>query len=179
MSPLHVGRQPAAVRKRDHPVLGAVPDGDRDADGLGLESPRPGESQVVIAPAVDTVGYRATKAVCESVGEFLNEGGPVDVGHQTTERVGNLPAGECAHPTSLALEELDERLLASDPGSELGDVLWTHTLQPVEAADTVWGDAGDGGLRHAPQYERIGYQARAFARAMRARPWTTRDCAVC
>src|SRR5437899_10490157 len=96
MCPLHVGRQPAAMRERYPAVLGAGPDGDGDADALGLESPRPGESQVVVAPAGDAVGYRATKAPCQDVGEFLNEGSPVDVGDETTKGVGNLRAGECA-----------------------------------------------------------------------------------
>src|SRR5262249_4423093 len=46
--------QPAAVDDRDHEILDALPEERRDADLVELEAPRVDESEVVVAPPVDT-----------------------------------------------------------------------------------------------------------------------------
>jgi hypothetical protein len=48
-----VGCEPLAMRKRDHPILSALPHGDRSPDEVEVESPTFAKREVVISPARD------------------------------------------------------------------------------------------------------------------------------
>src|SRR5580704_16718251 len=62
LRPGDMGRKPRAVLDGDHPVLAALPDGDRRPDRSDVESPRVHERDVVIAPSGGADGERTVEA---------------------------------------------------------------------------------------------------------------------
>src|SRR6266568_2205232 len=143
--------QPLPVREQDHPVLVALPDGDRcrisghrrrrlPAQG---EAPVLDERQVVVAPARDARAQRGAQAGRDVVGEFPGEHGPVGLDHQAAQRGGHALTGDGAHHGRLAAEELGQRGLVAQRRAEFRDVLRPHAAQPVQAVRRVRRHPGD------------------------------------
>src|SRR5438445_4279723 len=137
-----VGRKPPAVVEGNHAVLRSLPDGNRHPNALELESPGPGEGEVVVAPSGDARRHRSAERLRQDLGELAREGIPVDLRDQAAKRGRDLPVGDGAKARRSLFEELADRRLAFECGAELVDVLLGHARKPVETGDAVGRDAG-------------------------------------
>ncbi len=76
--PGHMVGEPAPMGKRDHGVLGALPDGDRDPDGAQLEAPVADKRQVIVEPAPDPGPDGIAEQRRTVLREVAVQGGPIN-----------------------------------------------------------------------------------------------------
>ena len=98
----HVRPEPRAVRRWHHPVLAALPHGDRYVDCGQVEAPRADEREVVVAPARDTRGNRRAEGGREGIGE--RAGKRVDVDRRTKP-----PSAVATSPPVTVVRPADSR----------------------------------------------------------------------
>jgi S-adenosyl methyltransferase len=161
-----MGGEPLAVRIGDHPVLVALPDGDRCGHVGGFKSPVGRERQVVVPPAGDAVAQRGAQARRDVRGVLTGERLLVDVRDQAAERDRDVVHRHLAERDRLGLQVRGERVRSLERGTELDDVLRSHPGEEVQALGPVGGDSGDrrGGEAAAGQLRGAGERVRAAAR---------------
>jgi len=138
----HVGAQPGTVRGRDEHVPAPVADLHRHGDRIEVESPRPGEGEVVVDPPPHTTADEVLGGLADHPGELSGQHRTVTVVQRpvVAEDLRRVPRDPVAHLGQLTLELRPQPLLAVDGPAELRHVERVHAGEEVEVCEPVGRD---------------------------------------
>jgi len=152
----------APVRERHHEVGASVPDHDRDGDLVQAESPRPGEREVVVEPAVHADANRLPEAGGHVLCELAGQHGPVHVGRQRLQRGSDVRGLDVPPELARPDQAGTQFVFACDRGREFDDVLLAHARHPVQAGRVT------GGCTRDRQHGRGRFELGSASQGMRA-----------
>ena len=107
----YVLRQPLAVRERHHPILSALPYSNWPLDLCQVESPVPGERQVIVPPTGDAARHCAADAAGHELRELAGQRHLIDLGDQASECGRDIRCLDVAEDFRLFMEPWDKRRL--------------------------------------------------------------------